>query len=303
LYAFEHDGHLSWSLDIPTRLAAPPVWAAPGLIYYAGRDRNLYSVPASGSAPRPHWLGGSVEGELGRLADGAIAVGLVEPAAQVLFRQASPSGRVDLAGSPTQALLGGTSHWYAVTRAGLAAFDVSTRAPAWTAPARRAGLSADERTLVLEDEDEWVWREPASGRELHRVQQSAQASAPPVVTNSGIAFVPLVTGRVLVIDPKAGRTAEVPVAAAPAWAPVWCEASRRLTAAAGGDVISVDLSAWVGPVRSDPPDSDAPDSDAKSGAATPEPPSDGGRESLLGAESVSPLGAGPTDAASPHGGA
>jgi hypothetical protein len=298
LYAFKPDGQLSWSLDLPTRFATPPVWAAPGLVYYAGRDRNLYSVPAWGSAPRPHWLGDSAEGELGSLAEGAIGVALATPAVQV-FRHASPLGRIDLAASPTQALLGGTTHWYAVTRVGLAALDASTGAPAWTAPARRAGLSADERALVLEADGELVWREPVTGGELHRVQLSAQTSAPPVVTNSGIALVPLVSGRVLVIDPKAGRAAQVPVAAAPARAPVWNEASRRLTAAAGGDVVGVDLSDWVAPRRSDPRDSEA-----TSDGATSEPPSDGGQASPSAAPPTSQRGSSwPTDAGSAHGGA
>jgi hypothetical protein len=272
-----------------TRFATPPVWAAPGLIYYAGRDRNLYSVAAWGGAPQAHWLGAASDGTLGNLSDGAVTVGLEAPEAQ-LFRRAALMARIPLAASATQALLGGKSHWYAVTRAGLAAFDVATRAPIWAAPARRAGLSGDERALVLEVEGDLVWRDPASGLELHRVQLPADASAPPLVSNSGIALVPLLSGAVLVAEPKTGQLARIPLGAAPAWPPAWSETGRRLTAAAGGDVVGIDLSEWVGPLGVDPGDADPGDSDP---GDTDAPESDEPARSPLGA----------SEAASAHGGA
>jgi hypothetical protein len=277
LQAFKPDGQRSWAVGVPARFATPPVWAAPGIIYYAGRDRNLYSVAAWGSAPRPHWLGSTAAGALGNLADGAIAVGLAAAEAQ-LFRHASLLARLELAAPSEQPLLGGKAHWYAVTRAGIAAFDVSTRALAWTAPARRAGLSADERALAIEIEGDLVWLEPTSGRELHRAQLPEAASSPPALTNSGVALVPLVSGGLLVIEPRTQRLARLALGAAPAWPPVWSEVSRRVIAAAGGDVVGIDLSGWVGPLDGGPLETDAPPSDAPS-----EPrPADAPRPSTLG---------------------
>jgi hypothetical protein len=288
LQAFKPDGHRSWAVGVPARFATPPVWAAPGIIYFAGRDRNLYSIAAWGSAPRTHWLGSTAAGALGSLADGAVAVVLAAAEAQV-FRRASLLARLDLAAPSEQALLGGKAHWFAVTRAGIVAFDVSTRAPVWTAPARRAGLSADERALVIEIEGDLVWLEPASGRELHRARLPEAASSPPALTNSGIALVPLVSGGLLVIEPHTQRLARLALGAAPAWPPVWSEVNRRVIAAAGGDVAGIDLSGWVGPLDGGPRETDAPPSDAS------EPrPGDDARPSL---------GSRPLDGASPQGGA
>jgi hypothetical protein len=289
LYAFNSDGRPSWAQGVPARFATPPVWAAPGIIYYAGRDRNLYSVSAWGGAPQPHWLGTPAEA-LASLGDGVVAVGLAAAEAQV-FRRSSLLVRLELAAPGEQPLLGGKAHWYAVTPAGLAAFDVSTRAPAWTAPARRAGLSADERALAIELEGDLVWLEPASGRELHRVQLPEAASSSPALTNSGIALVPLVSGGLLVIDPHTQRLARLALGPAPAWPPVWSEASRRVTAAAGGDVVGIDLSGWVGPVDGGPLEGGAP---PREGPGEPLPV-DEARPSTLGSR----LPRGP----SPYGGA
>lgn len=287
LYAFKPDGHPSWVQAVPARFATPPLWAAPGLIYYAGRDRNLYSVTAWGGAPQPHWLGGTAEGALGSLGDGALAVGLAAAEAQV-FRRASLVARLELAAPCEQALLGGKAHWYAVTRAGLAAFDVATRALVWTAPARRAGLSADERALAIEIEGDLVWLEPSSGRELHRVQLPEPASSPPALTNSGIALVPLVSGGLFAIEPQPQRLARVAVGVAPAWPPVWDELSQHVTAAAGGDVASIDLSGWAGPFDADAPEGDTPPGEAPSPPLRGDElrPSTLGRRSFAGAPPV-----------------
>ena len=262
LYAFKPDGQTSWVQRVGARFASPPQWAAPGFIYFAGRDRNLYSVPAGGGAPQAHGLGLPASGTLTSLGEGAVAVGLEGGDAQ-LFRRASPLARLELAAGfdhppLDHPLLGGKAHWYVVTGAGLVALDVVTRARTWAAPARRAGLSPDERTLVLEDGGDLVWREPASGLELHRVQLSGEASSSPLVTNSAVAVVPLMSGALLVVDPKRRQQASVSLGSAPAWPPVWSETSRRVTAAAGGDVVSVDLSDWASPSQADdPPDAGA----------------------------------------------
>lgn len=264
LYAFKPDGHLHWMQTVGARFASPPVWAEPGLIYYAARDRNLYSVATWGSSPQAHWLSRSANGTLASLGDGAVAVGVDAPEAQ-LFRRASAVARLELAEAVEQPLLGGKGHWFALTRAGLAAHDVATRAQVWAAPARRAGLSADERALVIEVDAALVWLEPSTGRELHRVQLTADTSGAAAVTNSGVALVPLMSGRLLVVEPARGHQALIALAPAPASLPAWSEASRRVTAAAGGDVLGIDLSEWVVPLRAEPDAGDGVPSDAAGG--------------------------------------
>lgn len=248
LYAFKPDGRLSWLHRARTRFATPPVWAAPGLLYYVGRDRNLYSLPGWGGAAQSQWLGADVDVPLASVGDGLVAVGMVSTEAQV-FRRAAPLGLIELADEPAQPLLGGKEYWYAVTRVGLAAFDVTTRSLEWTAPARRAALSADQRLLLLEVEGELVWFTPESWRERHRVRLSGEASGPPVVANSGVALVPMMSGELLVIDPQSGRRARVDVGPGPVWPPVWREASQHVTAAAAGGVVDIDLSRWSGSVE------------------------------------------------------
>jgi hypothetical protein len=257
LYAFRPDGHLSWVQGVPARFATPPVWAAPGVVYYAGRDGNLYSVAASGSASLPHWLGATPQGGLASLGDGEVAVGLAAAEVKV-YRRAALLAQLELPAPSEQPLLGAKGHWYAVTGAGLVAVEVSTRAPVWTVPARRAGLSADERALAVEVEGDLIWLDPASGRELHRMQLPAPASAAPALTNAGIALVPLVSGGLLVLDPATQRLARVALGKAPAWPPVWSEGSQRVTAAAGGDVVGIDLSGWSGSRDSSPVEAEAP---------------------------------------------
>jgi hypothetical protein len=180
---------------------------------------------------------------LASLGEGVVALGTTAPEAQV-FRRSSSVVHLGLESSLRQPLFGGPSHWFAVTRAGLSAFDVVTHALAWKAPARRAALSADERFLVVELDRELVWLEPQTGVEVHRARLPDDASAPPVVTNAGIAVTPLVSGDLIVTEPRSGRTERVGLTRAPAWPAVWSEASQRVTAAAAGVVVGIDLSAW-----------------------------------------------------------
>jgi hypothetical protein len=243
LYALRPDGHLGWMQRSRTRFATPPIWAPPGLLYYVGRDRNLYQLATWNSEPKRRFLGRAVNVPLASLGEGLVALGTTAPDAQV-FRRSLPVIHLGLESGLRQPIFGGQSHWFAVTRAGLSAFDVVTRALAWKAPARRAALSADERFLAVEVDRELVWLEPQTGVELHRALLPDDPSAPPVVTNAGIAVTPLVSGDLLVTDPLSGRTERVEVARAPAWPPVWSEPSQRITAAAAAVVVGIDLSAW-----------------------------------------------------------
>ena len=243
LYALRPDGRLGWMQHARARFATPPVWASPGLVYYAGRDRNLYSVAQWNGEPQRRYLGHAVSSALASLGEGVVAVGTSAADAQV-FRRASLVARLELDAEAAQPLLGGKGHWFAVTRGGIAAFDLTSRELVWSAQAQRAALSEDERVLVVQRERELCWLSPQTGAELRRAPLPGEVSALPVVTRSGVAVVPLVSGDLVVIEPHSGRVARVKVAPAPAWSPVWSEQSRRLTAAAGGVVVGVDLSAW-----------------------------------------------------------
>jgi hypothetical protein len=240
LYALRPDGRLFWMQRTPARLATPPVWVAPGFIYYVGRDQNVYDVAAWNSAPSAHYLGQAASGPLASLGDGLVAVGTAAPDAQV-FRRSGLVVRLALDSGLVQPLLGGKAHWFALTRSGLFVFDVTTRALVWNGPAQRAGASADEQTLVALVDRELAWLSPHTGAELYRVRLTGDVSAPPVVTNAGMAVVPMVSGDLLVIEPRSTWLARVEVARAPAWFPVWSEPSRRVTAAAGGMIVGLDL--------------------------------------------------------------
>jgi hypothetical protein len=244
LYALRADGHLTWMLRPRTRLAGAPVWAAPGLLYFYGRDQNLYSVPTWGSQPRGRYLGQVASVALGSLGGGLIALGTAAPEAQI-YRRSALVARLALDDVAVQPLLGGQERWFAPTRAGIAAYDGATHARLWSAPGQYAAVSADEKTLVVASGRELVWLSPETGEERQRLPLPDDVSAPPVLTNIGIALVPLVSGDLLVLDAATRRRVSVRVAPAPVWSPVWSERSQRVTAAAGGAVIALDLSAWL----------------------------------------------------------
>jgi hypothetical protein len=243
LYALRSDGHLTWMLRLRTRLATPPVWVAPGLLYYHGRDQNLYSVPTWGSSPRGRYLGREASVPLGSLGAGLVALGTAASEALV-YRRSAVVARLSLDGVPSQPLLGGAERWFAPTRAGIAAYDGSTRARLWRTPGQHAAVSEDEKALIVASGRELFWLSPETGEERHRLTLPDDVSAPPALTNSGVALVPLVSGELLLMDAAANRVAVVRVAPAPVWSPVWSEQNQRVTVAAGGVVVALDLSTW-----------------------------------------------------------
>jgi hypothetical protein len=275
LYALRPDGRLGWMQHAAARFATPPVWAAPGYIYYVGRDQNIYHLADWNGAPSGRYLGQPASVPLASLGDGAVALGTAAPDAQV-FRRSSLVAHLALESGLVQPLLGGKGHWFALTRAGLFAFDVATHALAWNGPARRAGASADERTLVVELERELVWLAPHTGGELYRIRLPGDVSAPPVVTNAGIAVVPMVSGELLMVEPRGALIAHAEVARAPAWPPVWSEPTRRVTAAAGAEVVGLDLSAWSH-AFGEPESPTEPASDDSMRGAVDDPSGNGGR--------------------------
>lgn len=245
LYALRADGHLTWMLRLRTRLAEPPIWASPSSITYYGRDQSLYDVPTWGAAPRGRHLGQVASGPLGSLGAGLVALGTAAQAQ--VYRGATLVARLPLDGVPSQPLLGGAERWFAPTRAGVIAYDAATRARLWSSPGQHAALSADEKGLIVASGRELSWLSPETGQPRKTLPLPDDLSAPPVLTNAGVALVPLVGGDLLLVDGTTSRVARVRVAAAPVWSPVWSEQSQRVTAAAGGGVVTLDLSAWQRP--------------------------------------------------------
>jgi outer membrane protein assembly factor BamB len=239
LYALDADGQLGWASRARGRFASGPVWAG-GAIYLLGREGQLYGVPASGGAPSLHELGAPASAGLAHVGAGLVAIGTSAGAA-LLYQRNRVVAQLLLRAPLLQPLLGGSERWFAVTSEGLSAIDASSHELLWSAPARRAALSADQRSLVVEADRELRWLSPQTGEVLGRAPSPGDVSAAPVVTNDGLALMPMVSGDLRLIDPRASGAAGVEVGPAPLWAPVYDEAFGRVTVAAGGAVAAFDL--------------------------------------------------------------
>lgn len=249
LYALRPDGQLAWASSA-IGCAAAPLWAE-GWLYCAARGESVYGMPGVGGPPSRMYVGEPLNPGLGGLAGGLVALGTGRGAA-LLFRQARLTTRLELRSALSQPLLGGAERWFAVTADGIAALDVETRELLWSAPARRAALSEDQRSLVVEADRELRWLAPETGEVLGRAPLAGDVSAPPALTNAGVALVPLVSGELWLahpLAPQAARVAEplapqaalIGIGQAPPWAPVYDEASARVTVAAGGVLAALEL--------------------------------------------------------------
>jgi outer membrane protein assembly factor BamB len=248
LYALSASGQLDWASSV-RRPRGAPVWSG-GAVYLVGGERHLYGIPGIGGASSSSDLGAPVSAALASVGAGLIAVGTTEAAA-LLYRRSRIVARIDLRAPLVQPLLGGIDRWFALTSEGLAAFDASSHALLWSAPARRAALSADERSLLVEADGELRWLSPRTGEVLGRAPSFGDLSAAPALTNTGVAVVPMVAGHVRLVEPlgvgelpgevQAVEIGAVEVGPAPLWAPVHDEAWGRVTVAAGGSVVAFDL--------------------------------------------------------------
>jgi outer membrane protein assembly factor BamB len=243
-YGLSADGEPTSLRVLPARFATPLLWVPSGRLYHVGRDQQLYGDTVAGGSPLRRFLGRGVSVELGSLGDGLVAVGTTGAEAEV-YRGDSLVARIALPAVLTQPLFGGRERWLALTRSGLMAYDARTHASLWSTSAQRAALSPDQRTLLIESDGELCWLSPQTGLRYARARLPSEASAPPVVTDGGIALVPLVSGELFVVDPSAERTASLRVAPAPAWSPVWDAQAHRAVIAAGDVVAAFDLSDWV----------------------------------------------------------
>jgi hypothetical protein len=254
-YALSADGALRAMRWLPSRVATALLWAAPGWVYHVGRDQNLYAASASGGADEQRFLGRGVTAELGRLGEDFVALGTTAAEAEV-YRGGSLVARIELPSLLLQPLFGGGERWFALTAVGLSAYDARTHAALWSFAARRAALSADERTLLVESDGELCWLSPQTGQRYARARLPSDVSAAPAVTDSGVALVPLVSGHLFVVEPNSGRSARLSVAPAPAWSPVWDARAQRAVIAAGNTVAAFDLSGWPPPAGAAGPGAD-----------------------------------------------
>ena len=245
LLALRPDGRLAWALTARGRLAAAPIWAD-GVLYFTGRDRGLYGVAATGGPPSRRDLGEPASASLASLGGGLLALGTSAGGA-LLYRRTERVAKLELGGDLSQPLLGAGERCFAVTAGGITAFDPATGAVLWSAPARRAALSPDRRSLVIEAEHELRWLSPQTGEVLGRARLPGDASAPPALTDAGAALVPLVSGELWVVDLLVAGAATVAVGPAPLWAPVNDPARGRVLVTAGGWVAAVELEGGAGP--------------------------------------------------------
>lgn len=254
LYALSAAGQLDWIASV-RRPRGAPVWSG-GSVYLVAGDRQLYGIPGLGGASSSSDLGAPASAGLASVGAGLIAVGTTEAAA-LLYRRSRVVARIELRAPLVQPLLGGHHRWFALTSEGLSAFDASSHALLWSAPARRAALSADERSLLVEVGGELRWLSPRTGEVLGRAPGFGDVSAAPSLTNTGVALVPMVAGHVRVVErlDVGELSGEVPaveigaveVGPAPLWAPVYDEACGRVTVAAGGSVLAFDLASGAEP--------------------------------------------------------
>ena len=262
LYALRPDGQLRWVRIASARIASEPLCEPPGFLHFVGRDQKLYGMTTGGGEPLGRQLGVPVGVGLGRVGAGSVAFGTESGDVQIV-RRAAPVARLALGSSLTAPMFGDGERWFALTGAGLTAFDAATQSAVWHTPARRAALSADGRVLVAQVGAELRWLAPTTGEERQRVRLPGDVSTGFAVTNAGAALVPMVSGELLAAAPGEARLARVKVGTAPAWAPIWDERRRRVTAAAGAAVVALDLSAWQQPVASGAPDPAAPEPAAR----------------------------------------
>lgn len=263
LYALRSDGRLRWVHRARSRVAAPPLASTADAIFFVGRDQGLYEVSGSGNGPERRPLGAAAQTGLSFPGPGQVALGTAEGA--VVFERGAPPVRIGLEGGLLQPLLGVAGVWLALTPEGLTALDAATSAALWRAPAQRAALSADGRHLLVESRREVTWRSPETGEERHYMWLSAEATAPPGVTNAGVAVVPLISGDVWLGEPTTGRAATLAIARAPVRAPVMDESRGRCLVVSGRALVALDIAGW---------EQVAADAEAKavSSGASPSPP-------------------------------
>jgi PQQ-like domain len=252
VYAIRADGHLRWVHRAPARITTSVVSGASSTLYFGASDQRLYALATWGGTLWSRALGQAIVGRPAVSLDGWVGIGTARPEL-CLFQSGSLVSQLELPAPLRQPVVLGLEHRFAVTGGELLAFDEQRKpALAWRAAARYAAASENGEWLVVEDQGQLRWLSPRTGQELDAVSVPGDPSAPPALTNSGVAILPLVSGELLVAS-RQGATLRFKVAASPLWGPSWNEHGNRLVVAAGsGSVASVELGGWPG-APSEPP--------------------------------------------------
>lgn len=246
VYALDPGGKKRWVYESPVSPVTPVLWAAPGVVYFAAEDRRLYALLArTGTVLWQRPLEHGVTGELVLSPRGLVALGTRAPEVWLL-RDALHAERVKLPGALAQPPLFADGRWFAQLDNELVAHDHESQAVLWRCTGQHAALGAARGTLVIEQAGSLVWLDPGSGRALHRLVLPVLASAPPALTDSGLALLPTASGVLFVLVPEPPELVPVRVSWAPLRTPVY-EPVSRLAVVTGGDgvVTAVDIGRWL----------------------------------------------------------
>jgi outer membrane protein assembly factor BamB len=246
VYALESTGRKRWVFDSLVSLATPVLWAPPGVVYFVGEDRRLYTLSARTGALLWHRpLEHSTSGDLSLTPRGNVAVATRAPEVW-LIRDAVRGQRVSVPGELAQPPLFAHDHWFAQGADELLAFDKDGQTVVWRSAGQRAGVNAAGNALVLERAGSLVWLAPDTGRVLHQLDLPMAASAPPALTDEGVALVPTVSGVLLVLQPEPRDVVPVRISWAPLRTPIYDPVARQAVVTGGDGVITaVDIGHWL----------------------------------------------------------
>jgi outer membrane protein assembly factor BamB len=246
VYALDRSGRKRWVFESLVSAATPVLWSPRGVVYFVGRDKRLYALSATSGAllwHRPLAQRASTELALAPNHDVALATQAPE---LWLIRDALRAERVSLPGELSQAPLFSGTRWLAQGSDELLAFDVGSAHVAWRSSGQRAGVNSAGSLLVQERSGSLLWLEADSGRTLHELALPLAGSAPPALTDSGIALVPTASGILLVLQAEPADVVPVRVSWAPLLTPVYDPVSRRALVSGGdGLITAVDIGQWL----------------------------------------------------------
>jgi outer membrane protein assembly factor BamB len=246
VYALEATGRKRWVFNSLVSVETPALWAPPGIVYFAGRDKRLYALSSRTGALLWHRpLEHPVSGELSLTPTGHVAAATRAPEVW-LIRDAVRAQRVTVPEELSQPPLFAGALWLAQGSGELLAFDMQSQRVVWRCAGQRAGVNPAGNTLVLEQSGFLVWLAADTGRVLHRLALPMPASAPPTLTDAGVALVPTASGVLLVLEPEPADVVPVRVSWAPLRTPVYDPAARQAVVTGGDGVITaVDIGHWL----------------------------------------------------------
>jgi len=159
-----------------------------------------------------------------------------------------------LPGAPSGPLSSSAERLSLVAGGELLTYETSaSRALSSRTPARAGALSPDGASLIADTGAELVWLSARTGQTLGRVPSVEETSFAPALSNAGVAFLPLMSGDLLLVALGGAVSARIHVGPAALLRPIWSEAQRRVTIAAGSGVVAaIDLGAWPAAERSAP---------------------------------------------------